>query len=234
MISGLNSSIDVVTTSASGDGVLDGVSFTASDFSSSSIGSAGAEAGVVSGFFSANTECPATELRLRVLVKNEGLGLAADRSDCPNGAASWATLLIGLGGSVGGTFWSSAVLSCGCGNAFKVEFSDDLALEIGRLNSSVEFFSGATCAGIAGFSSCAPCLISSLIGAAEATAGSGVFKANTECPDTELLLLVLVRNDGLGLGAERSDGAIGLGFSLSKVRKLELLGGGDAGTLFSG
>lgn len=65
--------------------------------------------------------------------------------------------------------------------------------------------------------------------------GSGFLSANTECPDTELLLLVLVKNEGLGRGADRSDGPNGCGLLLSVVFVLSwLAGAGRAGTLFSG
>lgn len=86
--SGLTSSMEVFLTSANGEGVRSGASFTANGFGSFFAGGAGAEAEGDSGFLRANTECPATELRLLVLVKNDGLGLAAESSDCPNGTAS--------------------------------------------------------------------------------------------------------------------------------------------------
>lgn len=233
-IKGLTSSMDVVLTSASGDGVRAGVWPNASGFSSSLAGGAGAAAGASSGFLRAKTECPATELRLRVLVKIDGRGLAAERRDCPNGAVSCATLLIGLGSSADGPFWSWALLVGSCGRAFGVESSDDLALEIDGLASFMDFFSGKrTCAFAAGFSSTIG-FSSSLMDAEASAASSGFFKANTECPETELLLLVLVKNEGLGLGAESKDGPIGFGFSFSNVGKVEVFGAGDAGTLFSG
>ena len=234
VISGLTSFIDAFLTSASGDGVRAGVSPGTSGFGSSLAGGAETDTGAGSGFLRAKTECPATELRLRVLVKNDGLGLAAERRDCPNGAASWAKLLRGFGSSAGGATCSSAELRGSCGKAFSVEFSEDLALEIGGLASSVDFFSGKICADATVFSSATVGVLSSLISAAEGLTDSGFLSAKTECPDTELLLLVLVRNEGLGLGAERSDGPIGFGFSFSNAGKVLVPGEGEAGTLFSG
>lgn len=226
--------MDVFLTSASGNGARAGVWPTASGLSSALAGGAGAAAGASSGFLRAKTECPATELRLRVLVKNDGRGLAAERSDCPNGVASCATLLTGLGGSADAPSWSWALLEGSCGRAFGVEFSDDLALEIDGIASFVDFFSGkTTCAAAAGFS-CAIGFTSSLIDAEAGASSSGFFKANTECPETELLLLVLVKNKGLGLEAESKDGPIGFGFSFSIGGKVEVFGTGDAGTLLSG
>lgn len=232
-INGLTSSIDAFVNSASGDDVPVGVSSTAGGFGSSLAGGvrAGAETGSV--FLSAKTECLATELLLLVLVKNEGLGLAAERRDCPNGAASWTTLLVGFGVSEGACFVSVELIG-GCSKALDVEFSEDPAPKIGGLTSSVDFSSGEVCAGGDGFCSSTSGFWSFLIGADAAIVGSGFFKANTECPETELLLLVRVRNEGLGLGAQRREGPIGFGFSFSIARKLLLPSGGEAGTLFSG
>ena len=167
-ISGLTSSIDASLNSASGDGVPVGVSSTADGFGSSLAGGAraGAGAGTETGpvFLSAKTECPATELLLLVLVKNEGLGLAAERRDCPNGATGWATLLVGFGVSESACFVSVELIG-GCGKALDVEFSEDLALEIGGLTSSVDFSSGEVCAGGVGFCSSTSGFWSFLIGA---------------------------------------------------------------------
>lgn len=86
---------------------------------------------------------------------------------------------MGFAGSVVGAFRSSLELRGSCGNVCDVEFSEDLALAIGGLASSVDFFSGKICADGTGFCSSAIGFSSSLV-ASDGAAGSGFLSANTE------------------------------------------------------
>lgn len=119
------------------------------------------------------------------------------------------------------------------GNVFESELSEDLFLAIVGLISSVDTFSWVLSTDVAGLSSVVIGVMA-FVGTDEGV-GSGFLSANTECPDTELLLLVLVKNEGLGRGADRSDGPNGCGLSSSVVVVAAwVAGAGRAGTLFSG
>lgn len=106
----------------------------------------------------------------------------------------------------------------GCeGSASHIEPSDDFALEILGLISSLEVFCCGICAGAVGASFWAIGLKFSLRGDVGATAGPALLREKTECADTELLLLVLVKSVGLGRLAERREGPNGVVFTAGLV-----------------
>lgn len=119
----------------------------------------------------------------------------------------------------------------GVGASLGIEASDDFALENNGRTSSMDDFSGKTCAGGTDTSSSVG-LLSSIGGAVSvvgAATGSGFFNAKTECPATELRLRVLVKNEGLGLAAERSEGPKGVIFTVGLAATTSIEGNDSCG-----
>lgn len=121
---------------------------------------------------------------------------------------------------------SSTGASGGVGKSLESEASDDLALKNKGRTSSIDVFSCTT-----GTSSSVG-LVSSMggaVGAVGAATGSGFFNAKTECPATELRLRVLVKNEGLGLAAEMSDGPKGVIFTVGLAAATSIEGNDSCG-----